>query len=155
MVHLLEELLLLRQLEMVQESRIHLCQDLELQEVYILQLEVLHLQEQLIAAVVVVLLHLREVLHLLLLFEELLLLRQLEMVQESRIHLCQDLELQEVYILQLEVLHLLLLFEELLLLRQLEMVQESRIHLCQDLELQEVYILQLEVLHFFICLGAG
>ena len=57
------------------------------------------------------------------LLEELLLLRQLEMVQESRIHLCQDLELQEVYILQLEVLHLLLLFEELLLIRQIEMVQ--------------------------------
>ena len=46
MVHLLAELLLLRQLEMVQEFRIHLCQDLELQEVYILLLEVLHLLEQ-------------------------------------------------------------------------------------------------------------
>jgi hypothetical protein len=58
---------------------------------------------------------------------ELLHLRQFEVVKEPRIDLCQDLELQEEYILEL-------------------VVQGSRIDLCLDLVLQEEYIVHLEVL---------
>ena len=89
------ELLHLRQL-VVEELRIDSCQDLVLQEGYILELEllmILHYCRWYLR------LHLRQPV-------ELLHLRQL-VVEELRIDSCQDLVLQEGYILELELLMIL------------------------------------------------